>query len=79
MKYIAMWIYKCIHLNTFNSSCFILGTIFIWLASLQTVAERKNWFKKTIDLIENVISVLTDMREALEKEFELIFNDANVV
>jgi len=41
--------------------------------------KEKIDLKKTIDLIENVISVLTDMREASEKEFKLIFNEVKVI
>jgi len=41
--------------------------------------KEKIDLKKTIDLIENIISVLTDMREASEKEFKLIFNEAKVI
>ncbi|XP_025205791.1 zinc finger MYM-type protein 1-like isoform X5 [Melanaphis sacchari] len=72
----ACMLLKNIQDSEFMVSLYVTKVLFSYgLPICKQLQKEKIDLKKTIDLIENVISVLTDMREASEKEFKLIFNE----
>ncbi|VVC45409.1 Hypothetical protein CINCED_3A010784 [Cinara cedri] len=51
----------------------------LYVTKFANSCKKKKYLEKTIDLIENVISIVTDMQKFSEKEFKLILNEAKAI